>query len=241
LLSLDTALVRLALASYAVRGLAVTCVYHRYFAHRGYRLGRLGQLAAAALGATAGLGGPLAYAARDRAHHREADGPLDAASLRAVGAARAHLAALPGCDRSPAHPELVPDFTGYPELRWLDRNHAIGPALLVFGLLAAGGLDAALWGFALPTVALAHAHAALRSIAHADGRHRFGARDESRNVPWLAVVTFGEGWHNNHHRRRANPRLGVQRWEIDLGWLVLAALARIGVVRGLRRVRHLPE
>jgi stearoyl-CoA desaturase (delta-9 desaturase) len=132
--------------------------------------------------------------------------------------------------------ELVPDFARYPELRLLDRYDTLVPALLAAGLFAWGGPDYLVWGFCVSTVALWHATFTINSLAHRFGRRRYATRDDSRNNLWLALLTFGEGWHNNHHHYPGAARQGFYWWEVDLTWYGLKLLAALGVVRELKPV-----
>lgn len=145
--------------------------------------------------------------------------------------------------------ELIRDFAAYPELRWLDRFDAVVPALLAVGLFAAGavlertapalqtnGWQLLVWGFAVSTVAVWHATFAVNSLAHTVGSRRFATRDDSRNNLALALLTFGEGWHNNHHRYPAGARQGFRWWELDLTYYLLRTFAACGLVWELRPV-----
>jgi len=131
-------------------------------------------------------------------------------------------------------PRQVADFGRFPELRWLDRHHWV--PLAAFGALVyvIGGLPAFAWGFLLATVVLYHATFAINSVAHVWGRRRFATADDSRNNFWLAVVTLGEGWHNNHHYCMSSSRQGFQWWEIDITHWGLRALEALGLARDLR-------
>jgi stearoyl-CoA desaturase (delta-9 desaturase) len=149
----------------------------------------------------------------------------------------------------PTKLELVPDLARYRELALLDRFDAAVPALLAAALYTGGaalerfapslgtnGLQLLVWGFAVSTVAVWHATFAINSLAHTLGTRRFGTRDSSRNNFALALLTFGEGWHNNHHRFPAAARQGFRWWEIDLTYYALRALALTGLIWELRPV-----
>jgi stearoyl-CoA desaturase (delta-9 desaturase) len=132
--------------------------------------------------------------------------------------------------------ELVPDLARYPELRLLDRYDTLVPVLLAAGLFAWGGPEYLVWGFCVSTVALWHATFTINSLAHRFGRRRYATRDDSRNSLWLALLTFGEGWHNNHHHYPGAARQGFYWWEVDLTWYGLKLLATLGIVRELKPV-----
>jgi stearoyl-CoA desaturase (delta-9 desaturase) len=229
-------LVALAAALFALRMFAVTAFYHRYFSHRAFRTSRAMQFLFAVLGASAVQRGPLWWASHHRHHHAHADRPADAHSARQHGFAWSHA----GWFLSPANfatrHDLVADLARFPELRLLDRYDALVPALLAAGLYAAGGLPYLVWGFCVSTVALWHATFTINSLAHRYGRRRYATRDDSRNNLWLALLTFGEGWHNNHHHYPGAARQGFYWWEVDLAWYGLKLLAALGLVRDLRAV-----
>ena len=107
--------------------------------------------------------------------------------------------------------------------RWAPGLGTNGPQLLI-------------WGFFVSTVVLFHATVTINSLAHRWGRQRFDTRDDSRNNLWLALITFGEGWHNNHHFFPGSARQGFRWWEIDLTWYGLRAMQALGLVRDLKPV-----
>jgi stearoyl-CoA desaturase (delta-9 desaturase) len=131
-------------------------------------------------------------------------------------------------------PGRVADFGRFGELRWLDRHHWL--PTVAFGALiwAAAGMAGFVWGYLLATVLLYHATFAINSVAHIWGTRRFATDDRSRNNWWLALLTLGEGWHNNHHYCMSSARQGVRWWELDLTYLGLRLLAVARVVRDLR-------
>jgi stearoyl-CoA desaturase (delta-9 desaturase) len=227
-------LLGLALASYALRMFAITAGYHRYFAHRSYRTGRAFQLVLAVLGATATQKGPLWWAGHHRVHHRNSDGPEDVHSPLQRGFWWSHVGWI--LARRHEAPPLgrIKDFARYPELRWLDRNHLVAVVAYAATFYAVGGLPALLWGYFVSTVLLWHGTFLVNSLAHVVGRRRYATADTSRNNLLIALFTFGEGWHNNHHHYQSTANQGWFWWEIDLTWYVLRALARLRVVRALR-------
>jgi stearoyl-CoA desaturase (delta-9 desaturase) len=131
-------------------------------------------------------------------------------------------------------PDRVKDLLRFPELRWLDRWGMVVPAALAGSLFAAGGLPWVLWGFFVPVVICWHVTFAINSVAHVLGSRRYPTADDSRNNPVLAILTMGEGWHNNHHFFPSTANQGWFWWELDLTYLVLRGLAAAGVVWDLR-------
>ncbi|MCA0244546.1 MAG: acyl-CoA desaturase [Proteobacteria bacterium] len=228
--------VAVALALYALRMFAITGFYHRYFAHQAFRTGRALQFAFALLGASAAQRGPLWWASHHRHHHVHADEPADSHSALRHGFAWSHLGWFMARENFAVRSELVRSWARYPELRFIDRWDALAPLALVAALWAAGGAQFVVWGFCVSTVALYHATFSINSLAHRYGSRRYATRDASRNNAWLALLTFGEGWHNNHHHYPAAARQGFYWWEIDLTWWGLRALAALGLVRDLKPV-----
>ena len=234
---------------YTLRMFALTAFYHRYFAHRTFRTSRAMQLLFALLGAASVQRGPLWWAGHHRNHHRHADTPLDPHSPGVHGFLWSHMGwfLTPGAFRTDI--VRVPDLAKFPELRWLDRYDVVVPVSLALALFALGtwlahiapalhtdGLQLLVWGFFISTVALFHATVTINSLAHRWGARRYATRDDSRNNWLLALLTFGEGWHNNHHFFPGSARQGFRWWEIDLTWYALKVLALLGLVHDLKPV-----
>ncbi len=220
-------------ASYLIRMFGVTAGYHRYFSHRSYRLGRVPQFVMAVLAQTSGQKGALWWAAHHRDHHRYADLPQDVHSPH-EGFWWAHVGWILSSRYDAYDPARVADFGRYPELRWLDRHHWVPTAAYGAAIWLIGGAGAFVWGYVLATVVLYHATFAINSIAHVWGTRSFPTRDDSRNNFLLALLTLGEGWHNNHHHCRSSCRQGVRWWEIDLTYAGLRLLAAVGIASNLR-------
>jgi stearoyl-CoA desaturase (delta-9 desaturase) len=227
-------LVALAAGLYVVRMFGITAGYHRYFAHRAYRTGRLFQFLLAFLGGTSAQKGALWWAAHHRDHHRFSDGPEDIHSPVRDGFLWSHCGWFLSTRYNETRLDRIRDLAGFPELRFLDRHHWLPPVALGLGLFLAGGLPAFLWGFAVSTVFLWHGTFFINSLAHVVGRQRYQTGDESRNSFALALITLGEGWHNNHHFYPTTANQGWFWWELDISWLALRGLALVRVVRDLR-------
>lgn len=234
---------------FALRMFAVTAFYHRYFSHRAFRTSRAAQFAFALLGAAAVQRGPLWWASHHRHHHAHSDRTSDSHSAREHGFLWSHMGWFLSRESFGTRTGLVPDFARYPELRWLDRFDVAVPALLALSLYGLGawleqaapalgtsGAQLLVWGFCISTVALYHATFTINSFAHRVGARRYATRDDSRNNFWLALLTFGEGWHNNHHHFPGSARQGFYWWEIDLTYYGLRLLASAGLVWDLRPV-----
>lgn len=226
----------LCLGLYFLRMFAITGVYHRYFSHRTYKTSRPMQLALAVLGAAAAQKGPLWWASAHRLHHRHSDTERDLHSPRQGGFWHSHAGWWLGEGHEKAALDMIPDFAGFPELRWIDRNNSVIPIVLGAVLAVFGGLDVFLWGFCLSTVLLAHGTFTINSLAHVWGSRRYATSDDSRNNLWLALLTMGEGWHNNHHHYMNSARQGFYWWEIDLTYYVLWLLSKVGLIWDLKPV-----
>lgn len=215
------------------RMFGITAGYHRYFAHKSFRTSRAFQTVLAVLGTSAVQKGPLWWSGLHRRHHRFSDGPGDVHSPR-NGFYYAHQGWVfdPRWNATPL--ELIPDFARYPELRWLNRHHYLPPLVLAIGCAAIGGFEGLLWGFCVSTTALWHVTYSINSLSHLWGSRRYETTDTSRNNALLALLTMGEGWHNNHHYYMASTRQGFRWWEVDLTYYLLRGLAAAGVVWDLR-------
>jgi stearoyl-CoA desaturase (delta-9 desaturase) len=220
---------------YALRMWAVTAGYHRYFAHRAYKTSRFFQLVLAILGATTMQNGPIWWASVHRRHHKHSDTPQDPHSPVLHGFWYGHLGWNFDLDRA-LHDERsnVADLMRYPELRFVDGHDWLFVIAYAFGCLAIGGLPGVVWGFVVSTVATFHATLLINSLGHLWGSRRYATQDQSRNNTVLALLTFGEGWHNNHHHYMSSARQGFFWWEVDLTYYVLRVLAWVGVVSDLR-------
>lgn len=225
----------LALATYLVRMFAVTAVYHRYFAHRSYKTSRGMQLVLALLGTTATQKGPLWWASIHRLHHRFSDTERDVHSPMRHGFFHSHMGWWLGTEHEGTDLDLIKDFAGFPELRWVDRFHVVGPLAMIAILALAGGMDGVLWGYGVSTCLLMHGTFTINSLSHVFGSRRYATMDTSRNNALLAIITLGEGWHNNHHHYMNSANQGFFWWEIDLSFYALRVLEKLGLVRELRR------
>lgn len=238
-----------ALALYLLRMFFITAFYHRYFAHRAFRTSRPVQFLLGVLGCTAGQRGPLWWAGHHREHHATADTAADPHSPAHRGIWFSHTLWFLTRKSFALPEERVRDWLKFPELKFLERMDWVPFVLFgagCYGLgawleasapqLGTNGPQMLVWSFFISTVLLYHATYSINSLAHRFGTRRFETRDDSRNNWWLALITLGEGWHNNHHRFPAAARQGFFWWEIDLSFLLLKLLAASGLIWGLRQV-----
>jgi len=241
--------VAVAAALYALRMFAITGFYHRYFSHRAFKTSRPVQFVFAAVGAMSVQRGPLWWAAHHRHHHRHSDKHEDLHSPVQHGFLRSHMGWFLSRGAFGTDTPRIADLAKYPELRLIDRFDVLLPvALAVFLFVLGGWLETAapglgtsgpqllVWGFFISTVVLFHATVTINSLAHQIGSRRFETRDNSRNNWWLALITFGEGWHNNHHFFPGSARQGFRWWEFDLTYYGLKAMSWLGLVWDLKPV-----
>jgi len=238
-----------AAALYAVRMFAITGFYHRYFSHKAFKTSRATQFVFALIGAMSVQRGPLWWAAHHRHHHRHSDTELDPHSPARRGFWWSHMGWFLTPKAFATDMAAIPDLAHYPELRFLDRFDLLLPVALAAALLGLGvllervapglgtnGPQLLVWGFFVSTVALFHVTVTINSLAHQWGTRRFPTRDHSRNNALLALLTFGEGWHNNHHHYPGSARQGFRWWEIDLTYYGLRLMALCGLVWDLKQV-----
>jgi stearoyl-CoA desaturase (Delta-9 desaturase) len=232
---------------YVIAGLGVSTGYHRLLAHRSFKTHRPLRIFFAVAGAMAGQGPPLIWTAHHRRHHRVADKPGDphspyldhepglAGALK--GLWHAHLGWLFNRDLSSDPIRYCPDLARDKDIRVISKYFLafVAAGIVLPGLIGLaltgqwrGFLTAALWGGLVRFFFSNHITYAVNSIGHYFGRRRFDTPDESRNVAWLSVLSFGESWHNNHHAFPRSANHGFRRWEIDISALVIRGLEKIG-------------
>jgi stearoyl-CoA desaturase (delta-9 desaturase) len=218
---------------YVVRMFGVTAGYHRYFSHRSFRTSRWFQFVLACLAQSTAQKGVLWWAAVHRHHHRHSDTEDDVHSPGRDGFLYAHVGWIFARRRPPLGAAAVPDHARYPELRLLDRYELAPAVVLGIATLLVGGWPVFVVGFCWSTVALYHCTFFINSLAHGHGGRRYLTGDDSRNNWWLAVLTMGEGWHNNHHAYQRSARQGFRWYEIDATFYVLALLSWLRIVHDL--------
>jgi len=228
--------VAVCLVLYVVRIFGVTLGYHRYFSHRSYQTSRAFQLVLAVLAQTTVQKGVLWWAAHHRHHHLRSDQPGDRHSPKQEGFLESHVGWIFRQDADHVDHARVADLARYPELRFLDRFWLLPPVALALAVFLAFGWSGLVIGFFLSTVLTWHGTYTINSLCHVFGSRRFETRDTSRNNLFLALLTLGEGWHNNHHHYMNAARCGFYPHEIDLTYYVLRVLEKLGLVWGLKKV-----
>jgi stearoyl-CoA desaturase (Delta-9 desaturase) len=221
---------------YFVRMFAVTGGYHRYFSHRTYRTSRVFQFILAFVAQSSAQRGALWWAAHHRHHHRYSDQMVDTHSVAQDGFWYSHVLWIFEKNNQKTEMKYIPELARFPELRILDKYHLIPPILLgavVFFTLGASGL---FFGFFASTVLLWHGTFTINSLSHVFGKRRFATSDNSRNNWLLAIITLGEGWHNNHHHYCVSTRQGFYWYEYDITYYILKVLSWMGIVWKLQPV-----
>ena len=223
-----------AVALYYLRMWLVTTTYHRYFSHRTFKTSRVFQFVLAFLAETSAQKGVLWWAANHRHHHRESDQPADVHSPLQDGFWWSHVGWILSDKYTETREEAIRDFARFPELRFLNRWYLLPPFLLAVGLFLIGGFPLLVWGFFVSTVVLWHGTFTINSLSHVFGSRRYKTTDTSRNNFLLALITCGEGWHNNHHYHQNTANQGWFWWEVDVSYYALKLMSALGLVWDLR-------
>jgi len=218
-----------------VRVWGVTAGYHRYFSHRTFKTSRAFQFFLALLAQSSSQKGVLWWAAHHRVHHKLSDQPGDVHSPVQDTFWYAHVEWLfAGTEET--RWDKIRDFAKYPELRWLNTYWAVPPTVLAVLCFLIAGWPGLFIGFFLSTVLLWHNTFLINSLTHVWGKRRFDTSDESRNNWLTALLTLGEGWHNNHHHYQSSCRNGFYWWEVDVTYYVIRMLGWVGLVWDIREV-----
>ncbi|TDR22691.1 Delta-9 acyl-phospholipid desaturase [Marinicella litoralis] len=234
------------LFTYVIRMFSITAFYHRYFSHKTFKTSRLVQFIFAAIGATATQRGPIWWAAHHRHHHIHADSEHDTHSPK-HGFWHSHLKWFLMKKNFPTKSQYVNDLKKYPELNFIDRFDILFPILLAVALYVLGGYlqqtqpqlntsgwQLVIWGYFISTVLLSHITYCINSLAHVFGFRTYATKDDSRNNFLLAILTMGEGWHNNHHCCPGSVKQGFKWWQLDLSYYVLFVMNKLGLIWDLK-------
>jgi stearoyl-CoA desaturase (delta-9 desaturase) len=237
-----------ALGSYLLRMFAITAFYHRYFSHKAFKTSRIAQFFFGVLGATATQRGPIWWASHHRRHHIYSDKDKDIHSPK-HGFLWSHVGWFLCLKNFTTHEDCVRDLVKFPELVLLDRFDVFVPILygisifflgyyleIVYPALQTTGLQMLIWGYFVSTVVLIHCTLFVNSLAHILGSQRYDTGDDSRNNGFIALLTMGEGWHNNHHHFPVSARQGFFWWEIDMSYYLLKLMSYLGIIWELRHV-----
>ncbi len=224
----------LAFILYVVRMFAVTGVYHRYFSHKSYKTSRFFQFCLAFLAQTSAQQGAIWWANHHRQHHIFSDTDYDVHSPRRQGFWYAHMGWIFSNEFISHDYKYVKDWEAYPELVWLDKHRYLPAILLGLAVYLGFGLQGLFVGFVLSTVVLYHGTFSINSLSHVYGKQRYLTGDDSRNNWLLAIITLGEGWHNNHHHYSTCTRQGFRWWEIDITYYIIKGLEKLHLVWDVR-------
>jgi stearoyl-CoA desaturase (Delta-9 desaturase) len=225
-----------AILYYVATGLGISMGYHRLHTHRSYKVPLWLEYFFALCGSLTLEGGPIFWVATHRLHHQYSDLPGDPHSPN-DGAFWSHVGWILFGETNHNNTKLMskyaPDLARHPFYVWLNDYHWIPGTVLGLALLGIGGLPLMLWGICLRVVVGLHATWLVNSATHMWGGRRFATRDGSRNNWWVAAISFGEGWHNNHHAHPTSARHGLAWYEFDPSWLLVKALRFFGVAKAV--------
>ena len=228
--------------NYFVGMFFITAGYHRYFSHRSFQLNRFWQFIFAFMCMSSAQKGILWWAANHRDHHLHSDEEDDLHSPVQHGFWHAHMGWIFEPKSQGYNPKKIADFSKFPELVFLNKYYwlpTLFMAVLIggLGLYITGSLAPLMWGYFFTLFCLYQASYTINSLAHVYGSRRFDTTDDSRNNFFLAIITLGEGWHNNHHHCKSSCRQGYKWYEIDMTFYVLTVLSWIGIVKDIRPFR----
>lgn len=244
---------------YTIAGLGVSTGYHRLLAHRSFTTARPIKLFLTAAGAVAAQGPPLIWTAHHRRHHRVADKPGDPhspyhddTSLLGVlkGLWHAHLGWLFDKDLTSDPVRYCPDLARDPDIRFISRHFLwfvlsglVLPAVIGLALTGSllGAMTGLIWGGLVRIFLVNHVTYAVNSLGHYFGRRRFSTPDESHNIGWLALFSFGEAWHNNHHAFPRSASHGMRWWELDLSAIAIRGLELAGLAKDVIRIDRVKQ
>ena len=218
-------------------GLGISMGYHRLHTHRSYKTPLALEYFFALCGTLTLEGGPISWVATHRIHHQKSDQPGDPHSPR-DGAWWSHIGWLVLGESNHSNTQkmskYVPDLAKHRFYQWLNNYHWVSNVVLAIVLLAVGGWPLMLWGTCVRIVFGLHATWLVNSATHMWGARRFATRDDSRNNWWVALITFGEGWHNNHHAHPTSARHGLAWYEFDPSWILIKVLKFVGLAKSVR-------
>jgi len=232
-----------------IRIFAIGAFYHRYFSHRAYKTNRFWQAIFAIWGACSMQRGPLWWASHHRDHHRWTDTEKDPHSPVISGFWWSHIGWVLSSKNFYYDTKNISDLMKFPELVFIDRMHlfivtVFAALIYYFGVLlnylapslGTSGWQMLVWGFFISTIFLFHITVSINSFAHIVGSRTYDTKDHSKNNFLLALLTFGEGWHNNHHHYSGSARQGFTPWQIDITYYTLLFMQKIGIIHGVKGV-----
>jgi fatty-acid desaturase len=217
--------------------LGISMGYHRLHTQQSYRVPLALEYFFAVCGSLTLEGGPIFWVATHRIHHQKADQAGDPHSPR-EGAWWSHAGWIifgeANHNKTRLMAKYTPDLARHRFYVWLNNYHWVPMVVLGAILFAMGGIPMMLWGICLRVVVGLHATWLVNSATHLWGSRRFATKDDSRNSWWVALLTFGEGWHNNHHAHPTSARHGLAWYEFDPSWLQISLLKFLGIAKSIR-------
>ena len=237
---------------YIITGLGITVGYHRMLTHKAFQGSKPVEYTWAILGSMAVQGPAIAWVADHRKHHAHTDEEGDPHSPHVgqgsglKGLWFAHVGWLTKTQGSAEFRKYAPDLCEDKGMRWISRNFLLFVGLslaipfaigfVLHGFSLTGALWVLLWAGLVRMFFIHHVTWSINSICHFYGKRRFDVEDKSTNVAWLAIPTFGESWHHNHHAFPRSATQGLGRWEIDISAMVINTMERLGLVRNVVRI-----
>ena len=234
---------------YFIRMFGITAGFHRFFSHKTFKTSRAFQFILAYLATSSAQMGPIWWASHHRHHHKYTDEIEDPHTPTLKGFFWAHVGWIMSPSNVPTKEEYVGDLKRFPELRFLDKYHYLAPFSMAVSLFALGeymalnhsqygtnGIELLMWGFFVSTVILYHATFTVNSVCHVFGYRTYDTKDGSVNNWLVAILTLGEGWHNNHHAFPNSERQGHKWYQIDICHYILWSLSKLGIVWDIRDV-----
>ena len=234
---------------YFIRMFGITAGFHRFFSHKTFKTSRAFQFILAYLATSSAQMGPIWWASHHRHHHKYTDEIEDPHTPTLKGFFWAHVGWIMSPSNVPTKEEYVGDLKRFPELKFLDKYHYLAPFSMAVSLFALGeymalnhaqygtnGIELLMWGFFVSTVILYHATFTVNSVCHVFGYRTYDTKDGSVNNWLVAILTLGEGWHNNHHAFPNSERQGHKWYQIDICHYILWSLSKIGIVWDIRDV-----
>jgi stearoyl-CoA desaturase (delta-9 desaturase) len=232
-----TGLALVLLLNWVAGSLGIGCTYHRLLTHRGYTLPKPLEYLGTLCGMLASEGGAITWVAMHRCHHTFSDRPGKDLHTPKDGFWWSHLGWIV-CDLPMGHRELeekyAPELLADPVHRVLNRAHVLPNILLGFAFYAWGGWPLVVWGIFLRMAVTLHITWLVNSAAHTWGYRTFDTPEGSTNCWWVGLLAWGEGWHNNHHAFQRSARHGHAWWELDANWVVIRALAALGLAKDVQ-------
>ncbi len=218
-------------------GVGITLCYHRLLTHRSFQVPKPLEYVLAVIGALACQGGPVAWVSAHRLHHARSDQPEDPHSPR-DGFFWSHMGWClhnnSNLDTLENQARWAPDLARDKGMVFIDKTQIVWTILLAAGLFAIGGWPFVCWGIFMRLVLVYHSTWFVNSAAHIWGYKTYASQDDSTNLWWVALLTYGEGWHNNHHAFQSSARHGLKWWEFDTTYLMIQVLEKLGLAKAVK-------